>query len=96
MLTVYGSRILTLRRLKLRLPPTAESPEGDSFALISEKARANLVLALPGASFIPGNGTSCYVRTSFSLVPEDQIELGLRRLRQTVEQAWEEAGLQIP
>jgi len=82
--------------LKLRLPPTAESPEGDSFALISEKARANLVLALPGASFIPGNGTSCYVRTSFSLVPEDQIELGLRRLRQTVEQAWEEAGLQIP
>ncbi|KAE8214844.1 hypothetical protein CF327_g1808 [Tilletia walkeri] len=82
--------------LKLKLPPTDASPEGDSFALISEKARDNLVLALPGASFIPGNGKSCYVRMSFSMVPEDQIELGLTRLRKTLEEAWKEAGLEIP
>ncbi|KAK0535385.1 hypothetical protein OC834_001550 [Tilletia horrida] len=81
--------------IKLKLPPTEKSPEGDSWALISEKAKANLVLALPGASFIPGQGTSCYVRTSFSLVPEDQIEPGLKRLRKTVEDAWAEAGLQL-
>ncbi|KAK0549672.1 hypothetical protein OC846_001650 [Tilletia horrida] len=81
--------------LKLKLPPTAEAPEGDSLALISEKAKAALVLALPGASFMPGTGTSCYVRISFSIVPEDQIEVGLQRLRKTIEQEWADKGLSL-
>lgn len=82
--------------LRLKLPPTSECPEGDSFALINDKARAKLILAVPGMSFLPDKAISCYVRTSFSLIPDDQIEEGFRRLRQVVEDAWKERGLAVP
>ena len=85
--------------IKLTLPPTAATGEGDSFDLISNKAKAAGVLALPGVAFKPpssGQGTSPYVRTSFSQVPLDQVDTAFTRLRGVVESAWSEAGLAIP
>ncbi|CCF51469.1 hypothetical protein NDA11_007411 [Ustilago hordei] len=88
--------------IKLRLPPTngSEGDEGDSFDLISNKAKAAGVLALPGVAFKPPNKgerkTSAYVRTSFSQVPMEQVDEAFKRLRKVVEEAWAEAGQQIP
>lgn len=95
--------------IKLRLPPSSAEAkdEGDSFGLISDKAKAAGVLALPGVAFMPppsasGAGlpagtkkTSCYVRTSFSQVPLDQVDLAFERLRGVVVNAWKEAGLTL-
>lgn len=84
--------------IKLNLP--ASQP--DSFDLISNKAKAAGVLALPGVAFKPPPSaggekqTSAYVRTSFSQVPLDQVDEAFRRLRGVVEEAWREAGLEIP
>ncbi|SAM83419.1 related to aromatic amino acid aminotransferase I [Ustilago bromivora] len=88
--------------IKLRLPPTngSEGDEGDSFDLISNKAKAAGVLALPGVAFKPPNKgerkTSAYVRTSFSQVPMEQVDEAFKRLRKVVEEAWAKAGQQIP
>jgi len=85
--------------IKLKLPPSSTSSEGDSFDLISNKAKAAGVLALPGVAFKPpsdGKKTSAYVRTSFSQVPLDQVDTAFKRLRGVVEEAWKEAGLEIP
>lgn len=97
--------------LKLRLPPAeatagaagtmgesahAADNEGDSFPLISEKAKAAGVLAVPGVAFMPTGARTCFVRTSFSLIPEEDFEEAFRRLRKVVLEAWEERGLQIP
>ncbi|KAI0719335.1 PLP-dependent transferase [Cerioporus squamosus] len=68
---------------KLKLP--AEGPgaadEGDSEAVIRTEALENGVLALPGTVFHPSGRKTTYVRASFSLLPEDQVEEALRRLR---------------
>lgn len=88
--------------IKLKLPPSGGAGaegEGDSFELISNKAKAAGVLALPGVAFMPPSNsseTSSYVRTSFSQVPLDQVDTAFRRLRAVVEEAWKEAGLDIP
>ena len=82
--------------LRLKLPPSDDSPLGDSHALVSEKAKARGILAVPGMSFLPDRGISCYVRTSFSLIPESDVEEGFRRLRGVVEDAWKERGLKMP
>ncbi|SPO32530.1 related to aromatic amino acid aminotransferase I [Ustilago trichophora] len=87
--------------INLVLPPTAESAQGDSFDLISNKAKAAGVLALPGVAFKPpsGNGakkTSAYVRTSFSQVPLEHVDTAFIRLREVVQEAWTEAKLEIP
>lgn len=82
--------------LRLKLPPTATSEEGDSFSLIREKAHAKGVLAVPGMSFMPDGRTTCYVRTSFSLIEEENVEEAFHRLRSVIEDAWKDAGLEIP
>ncbi|SJX63785.1 related to aromatic amino acid aminotransferase I [Sporisorium reilianum f. sp. reilianum] len=87
--------------IKLKLPPSPTSADGDSFELISTKAKAAGVLALPGVAFKPPSTdaerkTSAYVRTSFSQVPLDQVDTAFTRLRGVVEEAWREAGLDIP
>lgn len=82
--------------IKLNLPGQGE---GDSFDLISNKAKAAGVLALPGVAFKPPSEAgkkSAYVRTSFSQVPLDQVDTAFKRLREVVEEAWKEAGLEIP
>lgn len=83
--------------LKLRLPPTSDSPtEGDSYPLISEKAKAAGVLAVPGVAFMPTGNKTCYVRTSFSLIEEEHFEEAFKRLRGVILEAWEERGMQVP
>ena len=61
--------------------------EGDSLDLIQNKAFGNGVLALPGMVFFPDMRKTAYVRVSFSLLSEEDMNEGLRRLRVTVLEA---------
>lgn len=63
--------------------------EGDSEAIIRTKALENGVLALPGTIFLPSGRKTTYVRAAFSLLPEDQVDEALRRLREVVLKARE-------
>ena len=83
--------------LRLNLPPSGpDDVEGDSFALISDKAQKAGVLAVPGVAFVPDGSKSCYVRTSFSIIAEEDVEEAFRRLRDVVLDAWREAGMAMP
>lgn len=64
----------------------ADTPgeEGDSLDLVQNKAFENGVLALPGMVFLPDMRKSAYVRASFSLLSEEDMNEGLRRLRITI------------
>jgi tryptophan aminotransferase len=66
--------------MKLLLPPTATAAEGDSTDLIKTKAVEAGILALPGASFFAVDRATPYVRASFSLISEEDLNEGLRRL----------------
>jgi tryptophan aminotransferase len=55
--------------------------DGDSANIIRTKAFEGGVLALPGTVFFPNGGRTTYVRASFSLLEEDQVNEALRRLR---------------
>lgn len=81
--------------LKFRLPAVPHAPEGDANALIEKIARDKGVLAVPGYAFLPGVDVSPYARVSFSLVPLDQIEKGLLRLREAVTEAWQASGRKL-
>ncbi|OSD06627.1 PLP-dependent transferase [Trametes coccinea BRFM310] len=76
---------------KLKLNGEDAEGEGDSEAVIRTKALENGVLALPGTVFHPGGRKTAYVRASFSLLPADQVEEALRRLRQVILDARTEA-----
>jgi tryptophan aminotransferase len=54
---------------------------GDSESVIRNKAFEGGVLALPGTVFFPNGARTAYVRASFSLLDEDQVNEALRRLR---------------
>ncbi|CAO1626947.1 unnamed protein product [Sympodiomycopsis kandeliae] len=82
--------------LKLILPPVESSKEGDSYTLISKEAKEAGVLAVPGVGFMPDARKSCYVRTSFSLIPEADFEEAFTRLRRVVEEKWQKEGLKLP
>ncbi|GLB40686.1 putative PLP-dependent transferase [Lyophyllum shimeji] len=60
---------------------------GDSRALIADKAVEKGVLALPGTVFLPNGRKTPYVRASFSLLGEDEVDEALRRLAQVVADA---------
>ena len=66
------------------LPPSPGAPEGDSELLIQTKAFKNGVLALPGTTFFPAGRKSPFVRASFSLLAEDEVDLALSRLAEVV------------
>lgn len=42
------------------------------------------MLALPGTTFYPSGAKTAYVRASFSLLPPEQVDEALRRLRETI------------
>ncbi|KAI0649056.1 PLP-dependent transferase [Trametes meyenii] len=65
----------------------------DSEAVIRTKALENGVLAIPGTVFHPGGRKTAYVRASFSLLPEHDVEEALRRLREVILEARKEAGI---
>lgn len=53
----------------------------DSDLLIQSKAFERGVLVLPGSVFYPNPRVSAYVRASFSLMEEKEVDEALRRLR---------------
>lgn len=74
-------------RFQLNLP-AKEGEELDSEALIRTKALDAGVLALPGNAFLPGKGRKTgYVRASFSLLGEEQVEEACHRLGRVVREA---------
>lgn len=68
---------------KLLLSPnqTSNIDEGDSEDLIRTKAYEGGVLALPGTVFLPNGRKTAFVRASFSLCTEEQVNEALKRLR---------------
>ncbi|KAG8988242.1 hypothetical protein FRB94_000974 [Tulasnella sp. JGI-2019a] len=75
---------------KLKLSASEGSPEGDSNALIAQRAVAKGVLAIPGTSFFPNGRTSAYVRASFSTIAPEHVDEALRRLAEVVREYNEE------
>jgi tryptophan aminotransferase len=71
--------------LYIHMELTQDGSEGDSFAVIREKAVEKGVLAVPGTSFMPSGSTSAFVRVSFSLATEDQADEGFKRLRSVID-----------
>ncbi|KAI0925700.1 hypothetical protein AcV5_008368 [Taiwanofungus camphoratus] len=71
-------------KLLLGSPNGAESGEGDSESLIRTKAYERGVLALPGTVFLPNGGKTAYVRASFSLLTEGDVEKAVKRLREVI------------
>lgn len=74
---------MTLYRFKLLLNDEQEA-EGDSHAAILTCGVERGVLALPGAAFLPNGRKSAYVRASFSLTPEQDVDEALKRLREAI------------
>jgi len=72
---------------KLVMNPNEPSAEGDSENIIRTKALENGVLALPGTVFLPNGRKTAYVRASFSLLGEDDVNEALRRLKEVILQA---------
>ncbi len=58
--------------------------ETDSESVIKTKAYENGVLALPGNVFMPTGRKTAYVRASFSLLSEEEIDEALRRLKEVL------------
>jgi hypothetical protein len=55
--------------------------DGDSASIIRTKAFEGGVLALPGTVFLPQGASTDYVRASFSLLEEEEVNEALHRLR---------------
>ena len=58
--------------------------DGDSEAVIRTKAFEKGVLALPGTVFLPNGTTTAYVRASFSLTEEKDVDEAIQRLRDAI------------
>lgn len=73
--------------MKLFLPSTSTAPEGDSEEVIRQRAVEAGVLALPGKCFFANGRATPYVRASFSLLTEEEVDEGLRRLAEVIRAA---------
>ncbi|KAF4613657.1 hypothetical protein D9613_007469 [Agrocybe pediades] len=58
--------------------------KGDSEITIKTKAFEKGVLALPGTHFLPNGGPTPYVRASFSLTGEEDVDRAVRRIREAI------------
>ena len=65
----------------------------DSDQIVRTRAFERGVLALPGAVFMPGGEKTGYVRASFSLLEEADVQEAVKRLRSVVEEERKERGL---
>lgn len=72
---------LAAGRFKLLL---GQGDNDDSQELVRTKAYENGVLALPGTVFFPNGARTSYVRASFSLLEEHDVDEALRRLGETI------------
>lgn len=87
-ITVLPGAKSSLTRFKLLLsPPGSTEAEEDSATVIRTHALEKGVLALPGTVFLPNGRKTAYVRASFSLLGDAQIDEALRRLGAVVLQA---------
>jgi tryptophan aminotransferase len=59
----------------------------DSETVVRTQALEKGVLALPGTVFLPDGRKTAYVRASFSLLGEEEVEEACRRLGETVRAA---------
>ncbi|CAE6343677.1 unnamed protein product [Rhizoctonia solani] len=66
-------------------------PDEDSYQLISTKALAGGVIAVPGKIFFPSGRKTAYVRTAFSVMDIELVDEALRRLAKVVKEAVEGA-----
>ncbi|KDQ13584.1 hypothetical protein BOTBODRAFT_33591 [Botryobasidium botryosum FD-172 SS1] len=84
--------------MKLLLPPAPSSidGDGDSNHLIQTKALERGVLALPGSAFFPNGRMTAYVRVAFSVLTEEQADVGMRRLAEVVREERDAAGVATP
>ena len=74
-------------RFKLLLDDDPKSEGGDSQAVIKTKAFEKGVLALPGTAFLPNGRQTPYVRASFSLATEEEVDKAIQRLRDAILEA---------
>ena len=74
-------------RFKLLLNSNSISEDGDSEAVIRTKAFDKGVLALPGTVFLPNGSKTAYVRASFSLTEEEDVDKAIQRLRDAILEA---------
>lgn len=68
-------------------PHDADADDGDSEAIIRTNALEKGVLALPGTVFMPDGRKTAYVRASFSLLCEEDVNEALRRLKEVILEA---------
>ncbi|KAF4614087.1 hypothetical protein D9613_007471 [Agrocybe pediades] len=64
---------------------------GDSETAIKTKAFEKGVLALPGTHFLPNGRATPYVRASFSLTGEEDVDRAVRRIREAILDARKES-----
>ncbi|KAK1145514.1 hypothetical protein N8T08_004072 [Aspergillus melleus] len=69
--------------LTLLLPPGQ-----DSFEILSRQGKKNGILAIPGVAFLPNQRSSCQLRVSYSLLPEEQMVEACQRIAKLVDNAW--------
>ena len=70
-------------RFKLLLSSNS-TEDGDSEAVIKTKAFEKGVLALPGTVFSPNGVKTAYVRASFNLLEEKDVDKAIQRLRDAI------------
>lgn len=64
--------------------------ERDSEDTVRTKAIEKGVIVLPGTVFMPNGGKTPYVRASFSLLGQEAVDEGLKRLREAILEARKE------
>ena len=79
---VGGCRSIIERRRRFKL--CLKAGNEDSAAIIQTKAFEKGVLALPGTVFLPNGRKTAYVRASFSVVREEDIDEAVKRLGEAV------------
>jgi tryptophan aminotransferase len=68
---------------------------GDSEAAVKARAFERGVLALPGTVFLPNGRKTAYVRASFSLTGEEDVNEAVQRLRLAILDSRAAAALSV-
>ncbi|KIM80393.1 hypothetical protein PILCRDRAFT_97962 [Piloderma croceum F 1598] len=76
-------------KLLLKAPNSTNDgdDDGDSESIIRKNALQKGVLALPGTVFLPNGRKTAYVRASFSLLSETDVDEAVRRLKEVILEA---------
>lgn len=66
------------------------APGRDSFEVMVKNSLEFGILAIPGVAFVPNARRTGYLRVSYSLVPECDIDEACRRIARLVDATWKE------